>query len=278
MQAMSKVLSTHSPVNTTHEQAEVGLMSLSPGLFHHHLTFQSRKVLTLSQASEGFRNNLHFGYLLCLETKKRHIPKADHKSQSTTCFDLSLRSPHPVQDRNGCGTIPTEVTSGWTKFSQLLYPKKLMSEARSWCRENHVVFKNASYSRDANLRSSLFFSLVMSRQQSTSTAFALSFFCLVDVSVGPLTPQSKLRRKIKLCLTSDSEDTYFMLETNAELCIRESSHHCFTLPSGCHSRYGKARAWRRPELYFWSRIHLYHTGLAWVWRSFSPQVENTAER
>lgn len=274
MQAMTKVLSTHGPDNTTHEQAEVGLTSLSPRLFHQHLTFQSRKVLTLSQASEAFCNNLHFGYLLCLETKKRHIPKADHKSQSNTRFDLSLRSARSVPDRDGCGTIPTEATSGWTKLSQLLYPTKFTSEARRWCRENQVVSKTAFYSRDANLRSSLFFSPATSRQQSTSTAFVLSFFSSGHFSGTSDTPEWATVKKI----TSDSEDTYFVLETNAQLCIRESSHRCCPLPSGCHSRCSKAGAWRRPELYFRSRIHLYHAGVSVSLKELLPQVENTAER
>lgn len=162
MQPMTKLLSTHSPVNSTHKQAEVGLSSLPPGLFHHHLSFQSRKVLTLSQASEGFHNNL-LGYLLCLGTKKRDTsPELSTKGRATPALDLVLRCPCSVQDRLMWHPFPHKRTSGWAKFSQLLYPKKLMGEARSWCRVNQVVFKNASYSKDANLRFLLFYSLVMS--------------------------------------------------------------------------------------------------------------------
>lgn len=130
MQPTTKVSSTHSPVNSTHEQPEVGLMSLSPGLFHHYLTFWSRKVLTLSQASEGFCYNLLPGYLLCLGTKKRDTPpKLSTKGRAMPALELSLSCPCTAQIN--VTPIPTQMTSCWTKFSQLLYPKKSMSEARS---------------------------------------------------------------------------------------------------------------------------------------------------
>lgn len=151
---------------------------------------QSRKVLILSQASKGFCNNLFCGYLLCLGSKRRDTsPKPPTKGRATPALDLPLRQNHrmvsewdiidvPVLCRTkiDIAHIPTKATSGWTKFSQLLYSKKLMGEARSWCRVNNVGFKNSSYSKDANLRFLLFHSLVVSRQWSTATT--CSFFFL----------------------------------------------------------------------------------------------------